>query len=457
MMRLADVHALVGQGQLVGDGQLLIRRVHSDSRSIAPGDLFVALRGEHFDGHAFLAQARHAGAVAALAESGLQAAELAGVEVADSLFALQQLAQGWRARFQLPVIAVTGSNGKTTVTQMVASILGAWLGEAALATRGNHNNHIGVPLTVLRLHAHHRAAVLELGMNHQGEIALLARCAAPTIALVNNAQREHQEFMRNVEAVARENGSVIEALPADGVAVYPVDDPFSPLWRELAGSRRRLGFALAGNADLTAQARWEKDHWDLRMATPSGPIRTQLHCGGWHNVKNALAAAACAQAAGCPNAFIAEGLQSFVPVSGRSHVESVVWAGQALTLVDDSYNANPDSVRSAIDMLATLPGPRWMILGDMGEVGIRGPEFHTEVGAHARDQGIDSVWAVGPLCRHTALAFRGAQHFDSVEALVSALSSAPQAGSVLVKGSRFMRMERVVAAIRAAAKASHAA
>lgn len=457
MMRLAEVQTLLGHGHVVGDGHLLINRVHSDSRSIAPGDLFVALRGEHFDGHAFLTQARQAGAVASIAQSGLQEAELAGVEVPDSLLALQQLAQGWRARFHLPVIAVTGSNGKTTVTQMVASILQAWLGEAALATRGNHNNHIGVPLTLLRLRPNHRAAVLELGMNHPGEIGLLARCAAPTIALVNNAQREHQEFMRNVEAVARENGSVIDALPADGVAIYPVDDPFAPVWRELAGPRLRVGFALAGNADLTAHARWEKDHWDLRLTTPSGPLRTQLHCGGWHNVKNALAAAACALAAGCPNAFIAEGLQSFVPVSGRSHIESLDWAGRSLTLVDDSYNANPDSVRSAIDMLATLPGPRWLVLGDMGEVGIRGPEFHTEIGAHARDQGIDSVWTVGPLCRHTALAFRGAQHFDSVEALVSALAGAAQAGSVLVKGSRFMRMERVVAAIRAEAKASHAA
>ena len=234
MMTLARAHALLPGSVLFGDGATAVERVHSDTRSLRPGDLFVALRGERFDGHDFLPQARAAGAVAALAESGLGAA-MPGLQVPDTLLALQQLAAAWRAQFELPLIAVTGSNGKTTVTQMIASMLAAWHGHGMLATAGNLNNHIGVPLTLLRLRQDeetwHHAAVLELGMNHPGEIALLARLAAPTVALVNNAQREHQEFMASVAAVARENGSVIQALGADGTAVMPASDAFTPLWR----------------------------------------------------------------------------------------------------------------------------------------------------------------------------------------------------------------------------------
>ena len=254
MMNLAQLHQLLPGSRLVGDERVRLHRVHTDTRSLQPGVVFVALRGEHFDAHDFLAQAQAAGASAALAERGLLAAGLPGVEVADTRQALGQWARGWRARMSLPLIAVTGSNGKTTVTQMVASILRAHAGEAALATQGNFNNDIGVPLTLLRLREHHRLAVVELGMNHPGEIAGLAHMAQPTVALVNNAQREHLEFMATVEAVARENGSVISALPAHGVAVFPADDEHTPLWRELAGARRVLTFALDTEADLTAQA-----------------------------------------------------------------------------------------------------------------------------------------------------------------------------------------------------------
>ena len=251
MMTLAQAQALLPDSVLVGDGATRIERVHSDTRTLRPGDLFVALRGERFDGHDFLAQASAAGAVAALAENGLGAA-MPGLQVADTLQALQQLAAAWRARVHLPLIAVTGSNGKTTVTQMIAAILRAWHPNAMLATAGNLNNHIGVPLTLLRLRQDdqtwHRAAVLELGMNHPGEIALLARLAAPTVALVNNAQREHQEFMASVEAVARENGSVIQALGTGGTAVFPADDAYAPLWRALAGERQVLTFAIHSTA-----------------------------------------------------------------------------------------------------------------------------------------------------------------------------------------------------------------
>jgi UDP-N-acetylmuramoyl-tripeptide--D-alanyl-D-alanine ligase len=450
MMTLAQAHALLPGSTLVGDGHTTFLRVHSDTRSLRAGDLFVALRGERFDAHDFLPQAAAAGAVAALAERGLSPA-LPGLQVTDVLQALQQLAAGWRARFHLPLIAVTGSNGKTTVTQMVAAMLRAWLGDGALATTGNFNNHIGVPLTLLRLRqddAHwHRAAVLELGMNHPGEIALLARLAHPTVVLVNNAQREHQEFMDGVQAVARENGSAIAALGPAGTAVFPADDACAPLWRELAGQRTVLTFSLDAPADVTAQATWQAaaGDWSLVLHTPAGDVAATLSLPGRHNVANALAATACALAVGTPLAAIAAGLSGFRAVSGRSR--TLALAGT--TLIDDSYNANPDSVLAAIDLLAGLPGPRWLLLGDMGEVGEQGPQFHAEVGAHARARGIEQVWAAGALCAHV-----GAQrHFADTAALVQALqqqpSQRPAAASILVKGSRFMKMEQVVQALQA--------
>ncbi len=487
MMTLAQAHALLAEhapeARLVGDGALPLMRVHSDTRTLAAGDLFVALRGERFDAHDFLPQARAAGAAAALAQHGLGEGGLPGIEVPDTLAALAALATGWRAQWVLPLIAVTGSNGKTTVTQMLASVLRAWLGDAALATAGNFNNAIGVPLTLLRLRAQHRAAVVELGMNHPGEIAQLAAMARPTVALVNNAQREHLEFMHTIDAVARENASVFAALPVDGVAVFPADDAYTALWTQLADGRRCLTFADAsrpspppspqrgegvdarpdlpplplgegrgegsdaGEVRCTA-AVWQDGAWQLRIATPAGSLDTRLHIAGRHNVANALAAAACAIAAGAPIAAVARGLADFVPVSGRSRALVVRLAGRVLTLVDDSYNANPDSVHAAIDVLAELPGPRLLVLGDMGEVGAQGPQLHAEAGAQARGRGIEQVFTLGALSVHAA----GTRHFDDMAALIAAVrAQLPTVGSVLVKGSRFMRMEQVVRAIEEAA------
>jgi UDP-N-acetylmuramoyl-tripeptide--D-alanyl-D-alanine ligase len=467
MLTLAQAHALIARtlpaSALVGDAGVALHRVHSDTRSLRAGDLFVALRGERFDGHAFLAQARAAGAVAALAERGLADAGLPGVQVADSRAALGALAAAWRQRFELPLIAVTGSNGKTTVTQMIAAILRAWQGDGAFATEGNLNNDLGVPLTLLRLRQDaatwHRAGVVEIGMNHPGEIAPLAAMAAPTVALVNNAQREHLEFMADVASVARENGAVISALAADGVAVFPADDAHTPLWRELAGARRVLSFALAGAADVVARADWQKDHWALALHTPAGACAVALRVAGVHNVKNALAATACALAAGCPLDAVRRGLEAFTPVKGRSQVQRIEFAGREVTLIDDSYNANPDSVRAAIDVLAALPGPRWLVLGDMGEVGGQGPALHAEVGAHARERAIEQLWTVGAQSAAAARAHGAARHFDAMADLLAALGDAPAAAAIVVKGSRFMKMEQVVAALRARAASgeTHAA
>jgi len=451
MMTLAQAHALLPESTLVGDGTERIDRVHTDTRTLMPGDLFVALKGERFDAHSFLAQARNSGAAAAIAQHGLLQAGLHGLLVADTQLALSQLATAWRRQFQIPLIAVTGSNGKTTVTQMIAFILHAWLGDEALATVGNLNNHIGLPLTLLRLRqdesAWHRAAVVEIGMNHPGEIATLALIASPTVALVNNAQREHQEFMHSVEAVARENGAVIEALGPSGTAVFPADEPYSALWHAIAGKRPTLTFAMNGGADVTCLPVWDDKRWALMLQTPAGTTALQLNVAGLHNVKNALAATACALAAGCPLSAVQRGLESFVPVKGRSDISTWVRAGKFVTLVDDTYNANPDSVRAAIDVLAGLDAPRWLVLGDMGEVGDKGPEFHKEVGEYAARRGIQTLWTVGPLSTHTAAAFRGARHFETVDQMIKAVLQAPECKAVLVKGSRFMKLETFVTAL----------
>ncbi len=452
-LTLAQALGWLSNARAEGEAGVTVARVHTDSRSLQPGDLFVALRGERFDAHAFIAQAAAQGATAVLCEpAGEAAARAAGLPaliVPDSRIALGELAAGWRAQFTLPLIAVTGSNGKTTVTQMVASILRAHAGDAAHATRGNLNNDIGVPLTLLGLRAHHRIGVVELGMNHPGEIATLARLTQPTVALVNNAQREHQEFMHTVQAVAEENGAVLQALSAQGVAVYPQDDAYTALWEQLAGQRARCRFALSAGEVHAAVVVWHAGAWQFTLHSPQGTAPIQLHIAGRHNVKNALAAAACALSAGVPLAAVAQGLQAFEPVQGRSRALGL--DGGRITLVDDSYNANPDSVRAAIDVLAELPGPRLLVLGDMGEVGNQGPAFHAEVGAYAAECGLEHLFTLGELAAHAHRAFGAArsQHFADMAALQAAVAAVwRSAGSILVKGSRFMQMERVVQSLQ---------
>lgn len=452
---LGFIEPLVPQARLVGDGAVPLLRVHSDSRSLQAGDLFVALKGERFDANQFLAQAQAAGAAAALCHADPADAGLPGIVVPDTLAALGALATGWRAQFALPLIAVTGSNGKTTVTQMLASILRAHAGDAAWATRGNLNNEIGVPLTLLGLTAAHCAAVVELGMNHPGEIAVLAAMAQPRVALVNNAQREHQEFMHTVQAVARENGSVLAALPANGVAVFPAGDVYTPLWQELAAGRATclFGEQADGAQAYASDVLWRDGAWQLQLHLPDGAAPVVLQIAGRHNVRNALAAAASAHAAGVPLAAIARGLSAFEPVKGRSRALAIPVAGRSLTVVDDSYNANPDSVKAAIEVLAELPAARLLVLGDMGEVGDQGPQFHAEAGALAREQGITQLFTLGAQSQSAAEAFGdGAQHFESMPALQDAVCKLmPQLGSVLVKGSRFMKMEQVVQAMQSCA------
>ncbi len=454
MLSAAELAASLPGAVIRGDAAARFTSVCSDSRQVRPGCLFVALRGERFDGHAFVADAVRNGASVALVEQPVDAA-VAQVIVPNSRRALGLAAAAWRARFRLPLIAVTGSNGKTTVTQMLAGILARAFGPTRrLATRGNLNNDIGLPLMLFELAAGHKAAVLELGMNHPGEIAYLAQLAQPTVALVNNAQREHQEFLGSVEATARENGAAIAALPPEGIAVFPADDPCAPIWRSLAGTRRIIDFAQAADATVTAEHELQDSGARLEIVTPAGLIRTRLAVPGLHNVHNALAACAAALAVDVPPGAIAAGLAMFTAVDGRG-VQSRTAGGAAL--IDDSYNANPDSVRAAIDLLAGAGRPRILVLGDMGEVGSRGADYHREVGAYAKSRAIDVLLGTGPAMRDACAAFgAGAEHFDDVEALRERAQELAQPGAtLLVKGSRFMRMERVVAALGAATAGAH--
>ncbi len=444
-MTLATAATILG-GELHG-ADVRFSGVSTDSRSIRKGELFVALRGERFDGHDFLPAIAAAGAAAALVERDrAAAAPLPVAAVADTTAALAALAAHWRRRFSIPLIAVAGSNGKTTVKEMIAACLRAGFGDAAvLATQGNLNNHIGLPLTLLSLRDTHRAAVVEIGMNHPGETAQLAEIAAPTIALVNNAQREHQEFMHSVAEVAEEHASLIRALPEDGVAVINGDDAHATTWKKAAASRQVRDFGLGGAACVRAHGRCGPSSSVLEVTTPEAQARFELPVAGEHNARNALAAIAAATAAGVPLAVCAGALSRFAAVRGRLQVKAGL---RGATLIDDTYNANPDSVRAAIDVLAGMPGRRLLVLGDMGEVGSQGAAFHEEVGAYARRSGVHRLFTLGDLAAAAAAAFgEGARHYTRIEDLLAEVSRdlGPQA-AVLVKGSRFMRMERVVRA-----------
>lgn len=450
-MTLAQTAMVLG-GKIHG-ADVRFDDVCTDSRTLKKGDLFVALRGERYDGHDFVARAAAAGAVAALVDHRYvnTAPGLPVAEVADTTSALGALAAHWRRQFQIPLIAVAGSNGKTTVKEMIAACLRAHFGDAAvLATRGNLNNHIGLPLTLLALREAHRVAVVEVGMNHPGETAQLGAIAAPTIAVINNAQREHQEFMRSVADVAVEHASLLTALAEGGVVVINADDAHAVVWRAAAGTRRVRDFGLQQAAAVHAQCRMQASSSHLDVTTPEQHAAFDLPLAGEHNVRNALAAIAAATAAGASLAACAQALTRFVAVKGRLQIKT---GRLGAMLIDDTYNANPDSVRAAIDVLARAPGRKFLVLGDMGEVGSQGAAFHEEVGRYARDSGIDGLYALGELAAVTARAFgAGARHYPRIEDLLADIETAlgPQT-ALLVKGSRFMQMERVVRSIEDAA------
>jgi UDP-N-acetylmuramoyl-tripeptide--D-alanyl-D-alanine ligase len=445
-----------------------IKRFISNSRDILPGDCFIAIRGEKFDAHDFLNDVQAQGASAALISDVEKLPKnLPGILVRDTVEGLQDLAQAWKkvcAGQNLRKLAVvTGSNGKTTVKGMIESIFSAGVGiQHALATQGNLNNEIGLPLTLLRLTAEHQLAVIELGMNHPGETKLLADIAQANIALINNAQREHQEFMATVDAVAQEHGLAISALPSDGVAVFPADSKYSSYWRELSGARAVIDFAWGKNAQAAVTGTWvDQASNRISIHCPQGSMELQLNILGEHNACNALAATAVGLAAGLALDDIKKGLINFQPVNGRMQIHQL---NKNTTLIDDTYNANPDSVRAAIDVLSSMGNSAWLVLGDMGEVGDQGPQFHAEIGMYAKEKDIKKLFATGDLSKEAVLAYNQkitdgkdsaihATHFEKFDDLCSELKGLLQKRSdkeqvtLLIKGSRFMRMERAVKAL----------
>jgi UDP-N-acetylmuramoyl-tripeptide--D-alanyl-D-alanine ligase len=452
MMQLSEAARAI-PAELCG-ADCAFESVSTDTRALAPRALFVALKGARYDGHDFLAQAAAAGAAAALVERARPALRAAApalplLLVEDTRRALGSLAAYWRRKFALPLVALTGSNGKTTVKEMLAGILRAAAAEdAVLATRGNLNNEIGVPLTLLELRAVHRYAVVEMGMNHAGELRALSRLAAPEVALVTNAGPAHLEFFGTVEAIARAKGEIFEGLAPGGVAVINADDEYAELWRGLASGRRIVDFGLSCPAAVSASYRLRGLESEIVVRTPAGEAQAVLRVPGLHNVRNALAAAAAAVALEVPPAAIAAGLARYRGVKGRLQRRP---GPNGAVFLDDTYNANPESARAAIEVLARAPGRRLMVLGDMGELGPAAPELHAQIGQHARAHGVERLFALGEHSVHAARAFgAGGRHFPTVEALTAALEPELAPGvTVLVKGSRFMRMERVLAAFEA--------
>jgi UDP-N-acetylmuramoyl-tripeptide--D-alanyl-D-alanine ligase len=449
--------------------------VSTDSRKIKSGDFFIAICGEKFDGNQFLQEVFKKGASAALASKEEFVPQNRPVLlVEDTLKALQEIACAWRQEINPQLILVTGSNGKTTVKEMIAGICKEGIGQAnTLATPGNLNNEIGLPLTLLGLQEVHQVAVIELGMNHPGETKFLAGIAKPNIVLINNAQREHQEFMHTVKAVALEHADAIEELNEDGIAVFPADSEYTSIWKNKCKTRQYYDFSLSVKADqsLGAVNGYWLDQGLLKINFPKNQqgnhvsIEVRLATLGDHNAKNAIAAAAVAYAANIDLDAIRLGLENFTPVAGRMRSHRLPNFGKLGQLVDDTYNANPDSVIAAIDVLAQLPGTRWLVLGDMGEVGNKGQEFHAEIGKYAKDKGIQHLYATGDLSKHAVEGFQLSPaeqlkpnaskgiHFHEPKALLKQLKEDLQnfkeqfstgQVAVLVKGSRFTKMERIV-------------
>lgn len=444
--------AAVTQGRILGGAQAaeqVVNGLTTDTRAIAQGQLFVALAGERFDAHDFLAAAVQAGTAGLLVSDEQRLpAGVPAVLVADTRLALGQLAAAWRAQFTLPLIAVTGSNGKTTTKEMIASILETAYPGAVLATRGNFNNDIGLPLTLLGLHAGHRAAVVEMGMNQPGEIAYLTQLARPTVALVNNAQRAHLQGMGDLAEIAREKGSIFTGLAAAGVAVFNADDAQSAVWQAQvdAAGQRPLRFAVNQPAEVRGTLTQQGLDFLLALQTPAGEAQLVLPVPGRHNAVNALAATAACLAAGIALPQVVAGLQSFRGVKGRLQRRQ---GQQGAQILDDTYNANPDSVRAGIDVLASTIGKKILVLGDMGEIGEGSHQCHDEIGGYAKSQGVDRLYALGEASAQAVRNFgEGGRHFCNIDKLIAAVQKELAADTtVLVKGSRFMRMERVADAL----------
>jgi UDP-N-acetylmuramoyl-tripeptide--D-alanyl-D-alanine ligase len=452
---LRDFASLCG-GRYDG-ADLAYAGVATDTRTLAPGEIYLALRGPRFDGNDFLGAAASAGAVAAVVDRPAAGAPLPLIQVDDGQVALTRAAGGWRQRYAGAVVGVAGSNGKTTVKEMIAAILAR--AGTTLATRGNLNNHIGVPLTLLRLDDSQRSAVVEIGTNHPGEVAGLVALARPTVGLITNAGAEHLEGFGDLDGVAQEEGQMVAGLASGATAVINADDPYASLWRGMTRARV-LTFGIDRIADFHAvdvSLDLADDGFRTRftLQCPLDAREVRLNMGGRHNLRNAVAAAAAATAAGASLDHVVEGLAAAQPVKGRL---VPCRTRQGARLIDDSYNANPSSMTAGIDVLTQLPGEAWLVMGDMGELGDSARSSHVEIGAYARDRGVRRLFATGPLSTLSVEAFgAGASWHADTEALAQAVDAAlsPEV-TVLVKGSRSNRLERVVAHLTgASAKEMH--
>ncbi len=443
---LANLLKDTGSCQLIGGGEQMFEGVSIDSRSVTSGQLFVALKGPNFDAHDFVSTALAQGAVAAIVSRPLKNVLIPQLVVADTRIALGRLAEAWRNQFDMPVIAITGSNGKTTVKEMLARILGKHCGDsnAVLATEGNLNNDFGVPLMLLRMNTHHRFTVLEMGMNHLGEINYLSKLAKPTVALVNNAGRAHIGELGSVEAIAEAKGEIFAGLNDNGTALINIDDSFCSYWKSLNTTRKVLTFGLSPKADVFGVPNGSLSI-TLQHSSPDAKQHAfaHLHVQGDHNVRNAMAASAAAHAVGVPIGTIALGLSDYHGMKGRLERK---FGARGAQVIDDTYNANPDSMKAAIRVLAKVDGRRLLVLGDMGELGAYARQFHEEVGAYAKGHKIDEFFVIGKHVGDYAKGFGPAtQDFEDMDELIAAVSREMEPSvCVLIKGSRSARMERVV-------------
>lgn len=446
MMMLSEI-AKALNAPMVGEDVNVVS-VGTDSRHIAKGQLFVAIKGEHFDGNSFASEAIAHGAAAVLtSDADIEASPAVLVE--NARLALGELARYWRQKMNLPVVAITGSNGKTTVKEMVTSILSV-AKDNVLSTKGNLNNDIGMPLSLLNIRVNHAYAVIEMGMNHLGEIRYLSKIACPQVALVNNAGVAHIGELGSREAIAQAKGEIYEGLADDGIAIINANDHFADYWKSLNKQRKVITFGLDVEADVSAQYEMENEHILMHLNTPEGTTQFYLGLLGEHSVSNALAASAVAVALGISNNQIVQGLSQFHGVQGRLNL----LAGHADAMViNDTYNANPDSMEVAIDVLASqrVGGKNTLIfvMGDMAELGADAESMHAEIGEYAKHKGISYLFSFGNLSQLASAAFgANGQHFDDLASLVDEVKANMHIGAcVLVKGSRFMKMERVVNAI----------
>ena len=457
MMTLANIAKKVG-GQLIGD-DCEIASVGIDSRNITHNQLFIGIKGENFDGNTYALEAIIQGAAAVLVNDADTKARPA-VVVDDTRLALGELASDWRKQFSAPIVAVTGSNGKTTVKEMLVAILNAaTYKENSLdvtkvhATIGNFNNDIGLPLTLLKMTDQHAYVVIEMGMNHLGEINYLTNITQPTVAVITNAGTAHIGQLGSRENIAKAKGEIFAGLADDGVAVINADDDFAGYWKSLCSTKKTITFGLNNQADVFPSFKEFDAVNQINLTTPNGSISFELNLLGQHNIYNALAASACAVALGISNTDIANGLNNMQAVKGRLQPKAGL---NGATLIDDTYNANPDSMKAAIDALKTFATHTIFVMGDMGELGIDAAQMHAEIGGYAKQQRINQLMTFGELSELATRQFginnqdatQNAQHFISLESLIATLKASMQTNvTVLVKGSRFMQMERVINAL----------